>query len=33
MPLYPGSGFYQKTHIQICIRNTSMIKGRFQGAR
>jgi hypothetical protein len=29
-PLYPGSGFYQKTHIQICVRNTSLIKGVFR---
>jgi len=29
-PLYPSSGFYHKTHIQICIRNTSMIKGVFR---
>ena len=28
--LYPGSGFYQKTHIQICVRNPSLIKGVFR---
>jgi len=24
-PLYPTAGFYHKTHIQICVRNTSLI--------
>jgi hypothetical protein len=28
--LYEGSGFYNKTHIQICIRNPSCIKGVFR---
>lgn len=27
--IYPGSDFRQKTHIQICIRNTDCIKGYF----
>jgi len=26
---YPGSGFYAKSHIQICIRNPNCIKGFF----
>ena len=26
---YPNSGFHQKTHVQICIRNPKMIKGYF----
>jgi hypothetical protein len=28
-PLYAGSGFRTKDHIQICIRNTDCIKGYF----
>jgi hypothetical protein len=28
--IYEGSGFYNKTHIQICIRNPSCIKGVFR---
>jgi hypothetical protein len=28
--IYEGSGFYNKTHIQICIRNSSCIKGVFR---
>ena len=28
-PLYSGSGFRTKDHIQICIRNTDCIKGYF----
>ncbi|SEW05295.1 hypothetical protein SAMN05428988_1610 [Chitinophaga sp. YR573] len=28
-PLYPGSGFNEKNHIQICIRNPNCIKGFF----
>jgi hypothetical protein len=28
--LYPGSGFYQKTHMQICVRNVACIKGVFR---
>lgn len=27
--LYPGSGFYEKTHVQICVRNPNCIKGYF----
>ncbi|MBC9931804.1 hypothetical protein [Chitinophaga qingshengii] len=27
--LYDGAGFYEKTHIQICIRNPNCIKGFF----
>ena len=27
--LYPGAGFYQKTHIQISIRNPNLIRGFF----
>lgn len=28
-PSYPGSEFYEKTHVQICIRNPNCIKGYF----
>ena len=28
-PIYDGSGFSEKTHIQICIRNPNCIKGYF----
>lgn len=28
--IYDGSGFYRKTHIQICIRTQSCIKGLFR---
>jgi hypothetical protein len=28
--IYPGSGFHRKTHIQICVRNLSCIKGVFR---
>ena len=28
--IYEGSGFFNKTHIQICIRNPSCIKGVFR---
>ena len=28
-PIYPTSGFMQKSHIQICIRNPNCIKGFF----
>jgi hypothetical protein len=28
-PVYPGSGFYDKTHIQICVVNPNCIKGYF----
>lgn len=27
--IYPGSGFREKTHIQICVRNPNCIKGYF----
>ena len=27
--IYPGAGFNEKTHIQICIRNPNCIKGVF----
>ena len=27
--IYPGAGFNEKTHIQICIRNPNCIKGFF----
>lgn len=26
-PLYPGAGFRAKTHVQICVRDLSCIKG------
>jgi len=29
-PIYPGSGLYEKTHIQICIANPNCIKGYFK---
>lgn len=29
-PIYEGSGFYAKTHIQICVCNPSSIKGIFR---
>lgn len=29
-PVYENSGFYEKTHVQICVRNASMIRGVFQ---
>jgi len=28
-PLYPGAGFSEKNHIQICVRNPNCIKGYF----
>lgn len=28
--LYPGAGFKEKTHIQICVRNPNCIKGYFR---
>ncbi|NSL90369.1 hypothetical protein ECE50_026340 [Chitinophaga sp. Mgbs1] len=28
-PVYNGAGFFEKTHIQICIRNPNCIKGFF----
>jgi hypothetical protein len=27
--IYPGSGFYEKSHVQICVRNPNCIKGYF----
>jgi hypothetical protein len=29
-PLYPGAGFYAKTHVQIVVRNPNCIKGMFR---
>jgi len=29
-PIYETSGFYEKTHIQICVRDLSNIKGVFR---
>lgn len=29
-PLYPNAGFRSKNHIQICVRDTCMIKGYFR---
>lgn len=29
-PIYPGSGFLEKTHIQISVRNPGCIKGVFR---
>jgi hypothetical protein len=28
-PIYPTAGFYDKSHIQICVRNPNCIKGFF----
>lgn len=28
-PIYPGAGFREKTHVQICVRNQNCIKGYF----
>ncbi|MCB6993008.1 hypothetical protein LI177_05855 [bacterium 210820-DFI.6.37] len=28
-PIYEGSGFLEKTHIQLCVRNPNCIKGYF----
>jgi len=30
MPAYPGAGFYEKTHIQLAVRNAQCIKGVFR---
>ena len=30
MPPYPGSAFFSKTHIQICVCNPNCIKGYFE---
>ncbi|MFG1427553.1 hypothetical protein [Roseixanthobacter glucoisosaccharinicivorans] len=29
-PLYPKSGFREKAHIQLCVRNSGSIKGAFR---
>lgn len=29
-PVYPGAGFHDKNHIQLCIRNLDCIKGYFR---
>ncbi len=29
-PLYPGSGFHEKSHVQICVRDMLHIKGYFR---
>ena len=29
-PVYPGAGFHEKNHIQLCIRNLDCIKGYFR---
>lgn len=29
-PLYPGSGFFDRNHIQICVRNRRCIKAYFR---
>jgi hypothetical protein len=29
-PVYPAAGFCEKTHIQIAVRNPSLIKGVFR---
>lgn len=29
-PLYPGAGFNERNHIQICVRNPKCIKGYFR---
>ena len=29
-PLYPGSGFHAKTHVQVCVRTRACIKGVFR---
>jgi hypothetical protein len=28
-PIYEGSGFHEKTHIQIAVRNLDCVKGMF----
>jgi hypothetical protein len=28
--IYPSAGFYEKTHIQICVRDQDSIKGVFR---
>jgi hypothetical protein len=29
-PVYPAAGFREKAHIQIAVRNSSLIKGVFR---
>ena len=29
-PLYPGSGFHAKTHVQVCVRTTACVRGVFR---
>ncbi len=29
-PIYEGGGFYEKTHIQVCVRDTQKIRGYFR---
>ncbi|HYE60886.1 MAG TPA: hypothetical protein VD997_02725 [Phycisphaerales bacterium] len=29
-PIYPGAGFHEKSHIQVCVREASCIKGYFR---
>lgn len=29
-PIYPGAGFHEKSHIQICVRNPARIVGTFR---
>ena len=29
-PIYPGSGFFEKTHVQIAVRNLGSIKGVYR---
>ena len=29
-PLYEGAGFYERTHIQICVRRPEQILGYFR---
>ena len=29
-PIYAGAGFHEKTHVQICVRDISCIKGYFR---
>ncbi len=31
-PIYPAASFYEKSHIQICVRNSACIKGVFRVA-
>lgn len=32
-PLYSGGGIYEKTHVQVCVRDPSNIKGLFRVKR